>query len=65
MQQLELQFEGYADERRSIDVNLDATKQRLSKCLTKAKPVIITSIQAATAVLISFGIMFFAAIIGG
>ncbi len=65
MQQLELQFQGYADERRPDDVNLDATKQRLTESLAKAKPVIILYLQATSAVALGFSFMFLAAIIGG
>lgn len=58
-----LQFEGYADEHRPIDVS--ATKRRVSEALAKAVSVISLPLQAAIAVAFGFSLMFFAAIIGG
>lgn len=63
MQQLTLQFEGYADEHRPIDVS--TTKRRISEAVAKAMPVIRLSLQSAIAVAFAFSLMFFAAIIGG
>lgn len=63
MQQLTLQFEGFADTQQHIDVG--ATKRRISEAVAKAMPVIKLSIQSAIAVAFAFSLMFFAAIIGG
>lgn len=63
MQQLTLQFDGYADEYRPIDVS--ATKRRISEAAAKAMPMIVLSLQAAGVTVFAFGLMFFAAIIGG
>ena len=64
MQQLTLQFEGYADEMRQ-PVEVSATKQRVMNIVTKAMPKVILFSQAAAAVTFGFGLMFLAAIIGG
>ena len=64
MQQLTLQFEGYADDyRQPIDVS--ATTRHISEAAAKAMPVIVLSLQAAGVTAFAFGLMFFAAIIGG
>ena len=63
MQQLTLQFEGYADTQQHIDVS--TTKRRISEAVAKAMPVIKLSLQSAIAVAFAFSLMFFAAIIGG
>ncbi len=65
MKQLELQFEGFADECKPVDVNLDATKQRVIEIANKAKTIAIISIQAAAAVAFCFGMLFVSAIFGG
>ena len=64
MQQLTLQFEGYADEMRQPS-EVSATKQRVMNLVTKAMPKVILFSQAAAAVTFGFGLMFLAAIIGG
>ena len=64
MQQLTLQFEGYADEMRQ-PVEVSATTQRVANLVAKAMPKVILFSQAAAAVTFGFGIIFFAAIIGG
>ena len=64
MQQLTLQFEGYADEMRQPS-EVSATKQRVMNLVTKAMPKVILFSQAAAAVTCGFGLMFLAAIIGG
>ena len=63
MQQLTLQFEGFADTQQHIDVG--TTKRRISEAVAKAMPVIKLSLQSAIAVAFAFSLMFFAAIIGG
>lgn len=63
MQQLTLQFDGYADSRPAFDVS--ATKRRISEAVAKAMPMIVLSLQAAGVTAFAFGLMFFAAIIGG
>lgn len=65
MKQLELQFEGFADECKPVDVNLDATKQRVIEIANKAKTIAIISVQATAAVAFCFGVLFISAIFGG
>ena len=64
MQQLSLQFEGYADEMRQ-PAEVSATTQRVMNLVAKAMPKVILFSQAAAAVTFGFGLMFLAAIIGG
>lgn len=72
MQQLTLQFDGYAP--MGHPINVSATKQRIGKrILSKAARIaaaiplsrIGEAIFAAASVLASFALMFLAAIIGG
>ena len=63
MQQLTLQFEGYADTQQHIDVS--TTTRRISEAVAKAMPKILLSLQAAIAVAFGFSLMFLAAVIGG
>lgn len=63
MQQLTLQFEGYADSRPVIDVS--TTKRRISEAVAKAMPMIVLSLQGIAITAFCFGIMFLAAILQG
>ncbi len=63
MQQLTLQFDGYADSRPVIDVS--ATKRRFSEALAKAVSKLLLPLQAIAIMAFCFGIMFLAAIIQG
>ena len=63
MQQLTLQFEGFADTQQHIDVS--TTKRRISEAVAKAVSVISLPLQAAIAVAFGFSLMFLAAVIGG
>ena len=64
MQQLTIQFEGFADERRQ-PVEVGATTQRVMDLVSKAMPKVVLFGQAALAVSFGFGVMFLAALIGG
>lgn len=64
MQQLTIQFEGFADERRQ-PVEVGATTQRVMDLVAKAMPKVVLFGQAALAVSFGFGVMFLAALIGG
>lgn len=70
MQQLTIQFEGYADEQRTL--NVSDTKDRVGKVLAEIKakvseimPQVKMAACATLSVLGSFGLMFFAALIQG
>lgn len=64
MQQLTLQFEGYADEMRQ-PVDAGTARQCVMNLVAKAMPKVILFSQAAAAVAFGFGLMFLASIIGG
>ena len=72
MQQMTLQFDGFAQVQQPLDVT--ATKQRTAQALDIARaaslvkafmPSVILFAKAALCVASAFGFMFFAAIIGG
>ena len=64
MQQLTLQFEGYADDMRQ-PIEVGATTQRMMDIVAKAMPKVVLFGQAAAAVSFCFGLLFLAAMIGG
>lgn len=64
MQQLTLQFEGYADEVRQ-PVEVGATTRRVMDLVARALPAATLFGQAAVAVAFGFSLMFLAAVIGG